>query len=92
MHGKLSCLMINDLDAGIGHFENTQVSGGTTWCASSAAASFPADPTGAWPGLCLLLLPPSQLVPALAAPVPTPEQITVNNQIVVGTLMNIAGA
>lgn len=27
MHGKLSCLMINDLDAGIGHFENTQVGG-----------------------------------------------------------------
>jgi hypothetical protein len=25
VHGKLSCLMINDLDAGIGHFENTQV-------------------------------------------------------------------
>ncbi|EFN56322.1 hypothetical protein CHLNCDRAFT_144763 [Chlorella variabilis] len=39
VHGKLSCLMINDLDAGIGHFENTQ--------------------------------------------------ITVNNQMVVGTLMNI---
>lgn len=27
MHGKLSCLMINDLDAGLGHFENTQVRG-----------------------------------------------------------------
>ena len=27
VHGKLSCLMINDLDAGIGHFENTQVGG-----------------------------------------------------------------
>ncbi|KAL4448554.1 hypothetical protein ABPG75_005773 [Micractinium tetrahymenae] len=39
VQGKLSCLMINDLDAGIGHFENTQ--------------------------------------------------ITVNNQIVVGTLMNL---
>lgn len=26
VHGKLSCLMINDLDAGIGHFENTQAS------------------------------------------------------------------
>eukprot|EP00210_Caulerpa_lentillifera_P001274 g1230.t1 len=39
VHGKLSCLLINDLDAGIGHFSNTQ--------------------------------------------------ITVNNQIVVGTLMNI---
>lgn len=39
-HGKLSCLMINDLDAGIGRFGNTQV--------------------------------------------------TVNNQIVVGTLMNLA--
>lgn len=25
VHGKLSCLMINDIDAGIGHFENTQV-------------------------------------------------------------------
>lgn len=39
MHGKLSCLLINDIDAGIGHFQNTQ--------------------------------------------------ITVNNQMVVGTLMNI---
>lgn len=25
VHGKLSCLMINDLDAGIGHYENTQI-------------------------------------------------------------------
>ncbi|PSC73399.1 ribulose bisphosphate carboxylase oxygenase chloroplastic [Micractinium conductrix] len=25
VHGKLSCLMINDLDAGLGHFENTQI-------------------------------------------------------------------
>lgn len=25
VHGKLSCLLINDLDAGIGHFANTQV-------------------------------------------------------------------
>jgi hypothetical protein len=25
VRGTLSCLMINDLDAGIGHFENTQV-------------------------------------------------------------------
>ena len=39
VHGKLTCLMINDLDAGIGHFENTQ--------------------------------------------------LTVNNQVVVGTLMNL---
>eukprot|EP00884_Botryococcus_braunii_P014753 jgi/Botrbrau1/23279/Bobra.0102s0022.1 len=40
VRGKLSCLVINDIDAGLGHFENTQV--------------------------------------------------TVNNQIVIGTLMNIA--
>ena len=38
VHGKLSCLMINDLDAGIGHFENTQVGegwrqGGGRWAA-----------------------------------------------------------
>ena len=25
MRGKLSCLLINDLDAGVGHFANTQV-------------------------------------------------------------------
>lgn len=25
VHGKLSCLLINDIDAGIGRFENTQV-------------------------------------------------------------------
>lgn len=25
MRGKLSCLLINDLDAGLGHFANTQV-------------------------------------------------------------------
>jgi hypothetical protein len=25
VHGKLSCLVINDIDAGIGHFANTQI-------------------------------------------------------------------
>ena len=25
VRGKLSCLLINDLDAGIGHFANTQI-------------------------------------------------------------------
>jgi hypothetical protein len=25
VRGKLSCLLINDLDAGLGHFKNTQV-------------------------------------------------------------------
>lgn len=25
IRGKMSCLLINDIDAGIGHFENTQV-------------------------------------------------------------------
>lgn len=25
VRGKLSCLLINDIDAGLGHFENTQV-------------------------------------------------------------------
>ena len=25
VHGKLTCLLINDLDAGIGHFANTQL-------------------------------------------------------------------
>jgi hypothetical protein len=42
VRGVLSCLLINDIDAGIGHFENTQ--------------------------------------------------ITVNNQVVVGTLMNVGRA
>jgi hypothetical protein len=27
VHGKLSCLLINDIDAGLGHFDNTQVGG-----------------------------------------------------------------
>ncbi|PRW44880.1 ribulose bisphosphate carboxylase oxygenase chloroplastic isoform C [Chlorella sorokiniana] len=51
VHGKLSCLMINDLDAGIGHFENTQRDAGIGHFENT--------------------------------------QITVNNQMVVGTLMNI---
>lgn len=25
VRGKLSCLLINDIDAGIGHFQNTQI-------------------------------------------------------------------
>ncbi len=35
VHGKLSCLMINDLDAGIGHFENTQVGGCVQLCSTT---------------------------------------------------------
>ena len=26
VRGKMSCLLINDIDAGLGHFANTQVS------------------------------------------------------------------
>lgn len=29
VRGKLSCLLINDIDAGIGHFQNTQITVGT---------------------------------------------------------------
>ena len=39
VHGKLSCLMINDLDAGIGHFENTQVGSEPRWCVLQLASA-----------------------------------------------------
>jgi hypothetical protein len=31
VRGKLSCLVINDIDAGLGHFENTQVTVSPSW-------------------------------------------------------------
>ena len=54
VRGKLSCLLINDIDAGIGRFSNTQV-----------LTQYPVVQTR-----CSV-------------------QVTVNNQIVVGTLMNL---
>ena len=32
--GKLSCLLINDIDAGIGHFENTQITVSVSCCSN----------------------------------------------------------
>lgn len=120
VRGKLSCLVINDLDAGIGRFGNTQV--GWWWfgvcggcfgggdmggalCSRAAAAEgsgeeghhslfacaaclTPAHPppsSCALPPLCLLSCP----LPLLYPPPICWPQVTVNNQIVIGTLMNI---
>jgi hypothetical protein len=102
VRGKLSCLVINDLDAGIGRFGNTQV--GCEWGCCDQKGGFVGSSLrallGQWiGGLCLGVglrdTPCSLFTLSLAAASSPPlhththQQVTVNNQIVIGTLMNI---
>lgn len=36
VRGKMSCLLINDIDAGLGHFANTQVSVSSRTCRTNS--------------------------------------------------------
>jgi hypothetical protein len=81
VRGKLSCLLINDIDAGLSHFENTQVhvvlSGGFAFLMPECSLMLPCQ-------LCSAGFNNDQPVSKF--------QVTVNNQIVVASLMNICDA
>jgi hypothetical protein len=52
--GKLSCLVINDLDAGIGRFGNTQVRPAETCAGHSGATPYAGCRAGVGAGMCSL--------------------------------------
>ena len=71
VRGVMTCLMINDIDAGLAHFKNTQVDSRRYLPLEVGAGNMVCNPSIPW---CSCMIPP---------------QVTVNNQLVIGTLMNI---